>query len=174
MSVAWLTEIGPSVENQDRAAVHIGSDGSWLVAVADGMGGQPEGREAAIAAIRGLPRRTSGPEELHDGFAAAWTPDDGLLVGYAGDTLPVLWHNDGDRHGRTLGTPHRRPDGTIALFVGAPGVWPEKRDGDYGRMDILTEAEIARPRSRRVGPDRNGCRCLHVGTAAIPIRWRPR
>ena len=72
VSVAWSSETGPRVENQDRAAGHIGSDGAWLVAVADGMGGPPRGREAAIAAIRGLPRRISTPEELHDGFAAAW------------------------------------------------------------------------------------------------------
>ena len=78
--------------------------------------------------------------------AAAWTPGGGLLVGYAGDTVPVLlWNDDGDWHGRALGTPHRRPDGTIALYVGAPGVWPELRDDNYGRMDILTEADVELP-----------------------------
>ena len=135
LSVAWVTETGPRVENQDRAAVHIGSDGSWLVAVADGMGGQPRGREAAIVAIRGLPRRMSTPVELKDGFAAAndqvarltpghlrytmsdfhlcpaatlcaaaWTPTGGVLVGYAGDTLPVvLWNDDGSPADTPLG-----------------------------------------------------------------------
>ena len=180
VSVAWSSDVGPRDENQDRAVAHIGSDGSWMVAVADGMGGPPRGREAAIAAIRGLPRRISSAVELYDGFgaandlvaaltparlrhtmsdfhlcpaatlcAAAWTPGGGLLVGYAGDTLPVLlWHDDGDWHGRALGTPHRRPDGTIALYVGAPGIWPKAHDGRYGRMDIVTENDIGTPADR--------------------------
>ena len=71
VSVAWITDLGPRSENQDRASTHIGSDGSWVVAVADGMGGQPRGREAAIAAIRGLPLRIGSAAKMHDGFRAA-------------------------------------------------------------------------------------------------------
>ena len=71
VSVAWITDLGPRSENQDRALAHIGSDDSWIVAVADGMGGQPRGREAAIAAIRGLPLRIGSADEMHDGFRAA-------------------------------------------------------------------------------------------------------
>ena len=177
VSVAWVTDIGPREENQDRAASHIGVDGSWLIAVADGMGGQPRGREAAIAAIRGLPTRIGSAGEMHTGFAAAndevaaltpdylrftrsdfhscpaatlcaaaRTPEGELLVGYAGDTMPVLlWHEDEGWRGRALGTPHRYRDGAIACYVGAPGVWPKEHDPERGRMDILTLKDIEPP-----------------------------
>ena len=57
----------------------------------------------------------------------------------------LLWHDDASWNGRALGHPHRRPDGTIALYVGAPGIWPKAHDGHYGRMDILTENDIGTP-----------------------------
>ena len=71
VSVAWLTDMGPREENQDRARIRIHDDSSWLVAVADGMGGHPRGRDASRAAIRTLPRRIATPDEMHGVFKAA-------------------------------------------------------------------------------------------------------
>ena len=173
-SVAWVSDTGPREENQDRAWGHIGVDGSWLIAVADGMGGQPRGREAAIAAIRGLPTRIGSAGEMHAGFGAAnraaaeltpvylrfkfssmhlcpaatlcaavWTPEGGLVVGYAGDTIPVLvWRDRHSWHARALGLPHRRSGGAISLYVGGPGPWPTKHNPDNPRMELLTESDI--------------------------------
>ena len=65
--MAWIGDVGPREENQDRAVAHVHGDGSRLAAVADGMGGQTRGREAAIAASRGFPSRI----RTVDGIAAA-------------------------------------------------------------------------------------------------------
>ena len=71
VSVAWLTEIGPRDENQDRARVRLHDDNSWLISVADGLGGHPRGRDAARAAMKSLPRRIATPDEMFEVFKAA-------------------------------------------------------------------------------------------------------
>ena len=71
VSVAWRSETGPREQDQDAARCRLRNDGSWLVAVADGLGGHPRGRAAARRAIRALPRRISGPDELFDAFRTA-------------------------------------------------------------------------------------------------------
>ena len=88
------------------------SDGSWMLAVADGTGFGPCPDEAAGAALDGLPARVSGDGEMLDAFVsadetvaalhhgpgtkpettlavAAWTPEAGLTAGWVGDTL--IW-----------------------------------------------------------------------------------
>lgn len=71
ISVAWRSETGPRERNQDSARCRLRADGSWLVAVADGLGGHPRGRAAARRAIGALPRRVSGPDELFEAFESA-------------------------------------------------------------------------------------------------------
>ena len=71
VSVAWLTDTGPRDENQDRAVARLHDDSSWLIAVADGLGGHPRGRAAARAAIKSLPRRIATLDEMFEVFKAA-------------------------------------------------------------------------------------------------------
>ena len=73
MCVTWISDIGPRVENQDRAMCRVRDDGSWLVGVADGLGGHPRGPEAAEAAISGLPDQIASADEM---TAASSTADD--------------------------------------------------------------------------------------------------
>ena len=47
VSVAALTDIGPRKVNEDRMFTSVSDDGAWVIAVADGLGGQPRGDEAA-------------------------------------------------------------------------------------------------------------------------------
>lgn len=70
-SVASRIEIGPRVEQQDRVAARFGPDGSWLMAVCDGLGGHPRGDEAAEAAISSLPRTVRGRAEAQAAVQAA-------------------------------------------------------------------------------------------------------
>ena len=175
VSVAWSSDVGPRDENQDRAVAHVGSDGSWMVAVADGMGGPPRGREAAIGAIRGLPRRISTPEELNDGFAAAndqvarltpahlrftmsdfhlcpaatlcaaaWTPEGGLLVGYAGDTVPGCCGTT-----TATGTDARWGLRIVAPTARSRSLWEHR---EYGRK-LTTAATAAWTSSPRTTSD---------------------
>ena len=71
VSVAWLTDTGPRDENQDRAVARLHDDSSWLVAVADGMGGHPRGRDASKTAIKALPRLVDTQEAMYQAFKAA-------------------------------------------------------------------------------------------------------
>ena len=91
-----------------------------MIAVADGVSGNPDGDLAAAAAVAGLPQRMASIEAMQQAFAdaddavvdladwpgmskgspemcpmatlcvAAWTPDGGLIVGRMGDTLTTL------------------------------------------------------------------------------------
>ncbi|WP_420446061.1 protein phosphatase 2C domain-containing protein [Candidatus Poriferisodalis sp.] len=71
VSAEWLSELGPRDENQDHARIRLHYDSSWLIAVADGLGGHPRGRAAARAAIKSLPHRIDTPDEMSAAFKAA-------------------------------------------------------------------------------------------------------
>ena len=71
-SVAAVSDIGPRRVNEDRAlAVISESDGSWVIAVADGLGGHTRGDEAAQAAMEGLPERIAGADDMAVAFGEA-------------------------------------------------------------------------------------------------------
>ena len=71
-SVAAVSDIGPRKANEDRSLAALsGDDGSWVIAVADGLGGHARGDEAAQAAVQGLPRRIASPVEMAAAFEAA-------------------------------------------------------------------------------------------------------
>ncbi|WP_419915498.1 protein phosphatase 2C domain-containing protein [Candidatus Poriferisodalis sp.] len=78
----------------------MNGDRSWVLAVADGLGGHPFGDEAAQAAVDALPERISSPAEMEAAFdaanAAAWalhpemrSPSEGVSSVIALTTLVV-------------------------------------------------------------------------------------
>ncbi len=71
-SVVALSITGPRRVNEDRASAVISEDdGSWVIAVADGLGGHVRGDEAAQAAIEGLPQRIGSADEMAIAFGEA-------------------------------------------------------------------------------------------------------
>ena len=71
-SVAAVSDIGPRRVNEDRGLAVVSEvDGSWVIAVADGLGGHTRGDEAAEAAMEGLPQRIAGPDEMAVAFGEA-------------------------------------------------------------------------------------------------------
>ena len=70
-SVAALTDHGPREANEDRMFTSVLSDGAWVIAVADGLGGHPRGGEAAQAAVEGFPQRIGGEAEMAMTFTEA-------------------------------------------------------------------------------------------------------
>ena len=71
VTVAALTDTGPRAANEDRMFTAVSEDGSWVIAVADGLGGHARGEEAAQAAVDGLPERISNGADMAMAFAEA-------------------------------------------------------------------------------------------------------
>jgi len=70
--VATVSDIGPRRVNEDRAlAMMSEDDGSWVIAVADGLGGHTRGDEAAQATVEGLPQRIASAEDMAVAFGEA-------------------------------------------------------------------------------------------------------
>jgi serine/threonine protein phosphatase PrpC len=86
-------------ENQDCVAVHsLDAGEGMLLALADGMGGHPDGRLAATLAVE-----ASAEAALH--ACATGTPPDGALrLAMAAADAAVAAHRVPDERGRTLGT----------------------------------------------------------------------
>ena len=120
VTVAGRSVAGPRHANEDRYSTYLDpAEGSWVVAVADGLGGHDRGAEAAEAAIADSPRRVESTDAMWEAFiaaadgvaalappgatpateprrcpmaalyVAAWTPPGGLVVGWMGDVVAV-------------------------------------------------------------------------------------
>ena len=72
VSVGAVTDTGPRHVNADHFFTSQSpADGSWVIAVADGVGGHPEAADAAVAAGEGLPERIDSLDAMKDAFVAA-------------------------------------------------------------------------------------------------------
>ena len=72
VSVGAVTDTGPRHANADRFFTSQSpGDGSWVIAVADGVGGHPEAPDAAEAAVEVLPERIDSLDAMRDAFVAA-------------------------------------------------------------------------------------------------------
>ena len=72
VSVGAATDTGPRRVNADRFFTSQSpGDGSWVIAVADGVGGHPEAPDAAEAAVESLPERIGSLDAMRDAFVVA-------------------------------------------------------------------------------------------------------
>ena len=70
-SVAAVTDAGPREVNEDAMFTAVSDNGSWVIAVADGLGGHDRGDEASQAAVGGLPERIGSAADMAMAFAEA-------------------------------------------------------------------------------------------------------
>ena len=71
-TVGAVTDTGPRHVNADRFFTSQSpGDGSWVIAVADGVGGHPEAPDAAAAAVESLPERIGSLDAMRDAFVVA-------------------------------------------------------------------------------------------------------
>ena len=72
-SVAHVSVAGPRPTNQDRCFTHLApTDGSWVIAVADGIGGAQRADESGEAALAGFPARIASTAEMREAFYDAY------------------------------------------------------------------------------------------------------
>ncbi len=71
VTVACRTMLGPREENQDRGYADASESGTWVIGVADGLGGHIRGDKAAEAAINLLQPEMLGESALADLFTSA-------------------------------------------------------------------------------------------------------
>lgn len=94
-SVAAVTATGPRPANEDRAFTAVSpDDGSWVIAVADGISGTAEPHTAAQAATEDLPARIESLTEMRDAFLAAAARVDALVPTWA--EVEAAWRAEYD------------------------------------------------------------------------------
>lgn len=157
LDIATRAEIGSRDRQGDRARVVANSDGSWALAVADGLGVCPFGDEAAQAAVDALPDRIPGTDGILATFdaanAASWAlhaemraADEGLSSVIALTMLVVAaWTPEGGSAASWVGdsmafvvpvggrpgwhsTPHGGPLGFVSRGI---GMFCADRGGSY-------------------------------------------
>ena len=172
--IATRAEIGPRDRQEDSVRAVVNPDGSWVIAVADGLGGHPYGDESAQAAVDALPERIASVAEMADGFdaanAAAWalhpemrSHNEGLSSVIALTTLVVAastpeeglsvsWIGDSMAFMVPLGggpgwhsTPHGDPFGFVSRGI---GMFRADRDGFELPPDHLDHLSDDVPRAR--------------------------
>ena len=109
-SVATATTTGPRPANEDRAFTAVSpDDGSWVIAVADGISGSANPHTAAQAATEGLPARIGSLEEMRDAFLAAAARVDAVVPTW--EEVEAAWRAeyDNDEQWRQVRLPPEDP-----------------------------------------------------------------
>ena len=70
ISVAYESLIGPRAANQDDVYANVANDDSWVIAVADGLGGHERGEVASKLAIKAIPSTIDSHEQMKEVFRA--------------------------------------------------------------------------------------------------------
>ena len=129
--VAAFQILGPR-RRQEDAALHVRHGGGRLLVVADGMGGEPAGDVASMAAVLGFEHGFGvPPDEPQDNMQWATRFLDGLR-GALDAMAQALARGDGaNGMATTLSAVWVDPDGIRWLSVGDSGIWASDLVGSY-------------------------------------------
>ncbi len=114
-SVATIADIGGKACQQDSHFISASDDGSWVIAVADGLSIPEGGERASAAAVRDFPQRIASREEMAKAFSQA---RDRVVDLYHNDTSGWMrneWHAPATTLCVVAHTPER---GTLAAWAG--------------------------------------------------------
>lgn len=130
--VAAMQILGPR-ERQEDSALHVRLGRGRLIVVADGMGGEPAGHVASMAAVLGFEKGFGAPA---DGFENNLTWARRFMDGLAGalDAInaAVESGHGSDGMATTLAAVWVDPDGIRWINVGDSGIWgPDDRGGSH-------------------------------------------
>ncbi|WP_420443150.1 PP2C family protein-serine/threonine phosphatase [Candidatus Poriferisodalis sp.] len=165
--IATRTDIGTRDRQEDRVRAVTNADGSWVMAVADGLGGHPFGDEAAQAAVDALPARIGSTAEMEAAFnatnaaawglhpemrtaderesmialttlvVAAWTPQGGLLLSWIGDSYGFVVPLGGGPGWHSK--PHNDMLGFVSRCIGMSRADRDSFDLPPGHVDQMVD-----------------------------------
>ena len=114
-SVAAVTDIGGKACQQDSHFTSVSDDGSWVIAVADGLSIPEGGERASAAALRGFPQRIVSQEEMAKAFRQA---HDRVADLYRNDTSGRMWNKWRAPATTLCVVAHTPESGTLAAWAG--------------------------------------------------------
>ena len=136
--VAAMQILGPR-ERQEDSALHVRLGRGRLIVVADGMGGEPAGHIASMAAVLGFEKGFGAPA---DGFQNNLTWAGRFMDGLAGalDAMNAAVEEGRGSYGMatTLAAVWVDPDGIRWINVGDSGIWGPDAGGGSQRPARLT------------------------------------
>ena len=136
--IAAMQILGPR-ERQEDSALHVRLGRGRLIVLADGMGGEPTGHIASMAAVLGFEKGFGVP---FDGFENNLTWARRFMDGLAGAmnamNAAVEAGHGKDGMATTLAAVWADPDGLRWINVGDSGIWGRTRSSSWRRPERLS------------------------------------
>lgn len=162
-TVGAVTTTGPRPTNEDRYITRgPGSDGAWVIAVADGVSGSAEPHRAARAAVEGIPESIESLDEMRGVFLDAAARVAALTPTW--EEVEAEWRSeyDDEEEWRKVRFP---PDGAVRIW--ATDSEFDRRYGEWTYSCPATTLCVA------AWTTRGGLLVGSIGdTLAFDVQWR--
>lgn len=169
MKVSYRTDIGlVRPDNQDELAVRQFDDGSLLVAVADGLSGQPGGGKAAAIARQCVLDFSPGPSAMQPQLTHLFhacdkkilrAAEEELLDQEMGTTLTVAFIGSGIVHWTHVGD--------CRLYLCRSGTLTQITEDDTLAAYLLAKGDLTREEARRDSSRHGLFECLGRGALEV-------
>ena len=174
--VAAFQILGPR-RRQEDAALHVRHGGGRLLVVADGMGGEPAGDVASMAAVLGFEKGFGvPPDEPEDNMRWATRFMEGLRGALDAMAQALARGEGADGMATTLAAVWADPDGIRWLSVGDSGIWegdewkaPTRLNRRHGEGNWVGSGLMA-----KAGPFRAGSIAAQFCVTEIDLHPGPR